>query len=276
MPSTEWRWQDGYLIGPRAADADRAYTAECLPAKLVRSWGYNPRETVVPFDGAQRLWLTRFLNCRSPKDFALYAGYCGPLGLATRVEPPLVFGESLITYAESLQAWWDAHRLISTAANLWEASTERRAQDVERLLNTSTEGHLSLELQTVELSVCGTHRFAYSEQAPEKVTFADRFAFARRASASLANALLREHSSPQVLVLDAGPAALTVTTHNKLGAMAGELSLWMTGVRRYAVCPGCGVWNDLTSSHPSRTHCSGSRGVNCRKRHSRRSSEGRT
>lgn len=276
MPDSQWRWQDDYLIGPKTTDIKSAYTEGCPRTSLTRSRDYDPRETVMPFDGAQRLWLTRFLNCRRSAHFLDYAKHYGPLGLATRIEPPLRIGGSTMTHGESLQTWQDAHKLIATAAGLWEASAEGRAHDVEGLVSRPSRAQLILELSTAELSLCGAHRFEYSEKLPEVVGFADLVAFGRRASAALVNALLNDHSAPQVLMPVAGRAALLVTAHNKLGAMAGQLSLWMTGVNRYAVCPGCGAWNDLTTSHPSRKYCSGSRGVTCRKRHSRRDLSGRT
>jgi hypothetical protein len=238
---------------------------------MVRSRGYDPRKTVVPFEGSQRLWLTRFLNCKTSQDFLGYAKHYGALGLATRLGTPIRVNGTLVTHAESLQIWHDAHKLISTAASLWEASVAGKAQEVGVLLSPAEAGSLSIELDMEVLAICGTRHFEYREGAPEGVpTRGDLLAFGRRASTTLVNAVLRDHSSPHVLMPKTGHAALLVTAHNKLGAMAGELSLWMTGVRRYAICPGCQDWNDVTSSHPSRQYCSGSRGVSCRKRHSRK------
>lgn len=78
----------------------------------------------------------RFADLADEADAYLeFAKHYGYLGLWSELDS--AGGDPLARYGEPLDAWQDAHRLIATAATLWEATRAADTEALERLIATS-------------------------------------------------------------------------------------------------------------------------------------------
>lgn len=211
-----------------------------------------------PFDSRPAA-LANFLDCSGPADYAGFAAHHGLLGL-----PNITASDS---GTESVAIWNDAHRVLSAAFRLWKGSVDALES------SPATDGiSVRLMLEFAELRLGGQKALLIEQRfmMAGRPTDTDLLNCARATSTCLVNTILSEHAAP-IALLSPGRAvaAMRIEGLNLFGSMAGELLQVMTGVRRVAVCPGCGRINDLTDQPRHRVYCPGDSYARCRKAASR-------